>query len=87
MSSRTRRPGRNAEKRQHPLNKIEMIRRTLNKLPPFLDGYSGIARALENGDPAHAYYLAKNLEYSAEIMKDRIIALFPLTRTRNRETR
>lgn len=87
MISRTRRPGRKIDNRDRPLNKIEMIRRTLNKLPPFLDGYSGIARALENNDPAHAYYLARNLEYSAEIMKDRIIALFPLTRTRNRETR
>ena len=76
MKSSRKRPGRRKTWKEREITKLEIIRRTLNKLPPFLDGYSAIVRAIENDDVAHAYFLAKELEHSSRIVKARIFALF-----------
>ena len=76
MKSSRQRPGRRKTWKEREITKLEIIRRTLNKLPPFLDGYSAIVRAIESDDVAHAYFLAKELEYSSQIVKARIFALF-----------
>lgn len=78
MIDRQRRPGRRKTWKERELTRIEIIRRTLNKLPPFLDGYSAIVRAIEENNVAHAYFLAKNLEHSSKIVKSRIYAMFSL---------
>ena len=76
MTIRQRPPGRRKTWKDREITRWEIIRRTLNKLPPFLDGYSAIVRAIENDDVAHAYFLAKELEHSSRIVKARIFALF-----------
>jgi|TARA_Y100000033_G_C2742101_1_gene109060 DNA-binding FadR family transcriptional regulator len=50
--------------------------RLLNKLPPFLEGYEAIARAIATGDTDHAFDLARQLHKSAQPLKKEALAVF-----------
>ena len=55
---------------------MDFASRLLNKLPPFLDGYAAIVKALEDGDPAHAWYLATQFDKSAQQLKKSALEVY-----------
>lgn len=50
-------------------------RRFLGKLPPLLDGYEAIARAIAQGDVDHAFTLARQFHKSAQPVKRDAVAI------------
>tara|TARA_B100000424_G_C22802774_1_gene430484 strand:+ start:218 stop:421 length:204 start_codon:yes stop_codon:yes gene_type:complete len=55
---------------------MDFNERLLNKLPPFLDGYEAIKQALEDGDPAHAWYLSIQFSKGAQKLKKNALEVF-----------
>ncbi len=55
---------------------MDFASRLLNQLPPFLDGYGAIEKALEEGDLEHATYLAAQFNRSAQQLKKNAIQVY-----------